>query len=82
VGVLVLKECIARAGSLEAGLRYYVGAGSRDSDGGGYVGRVLQEQSQMRRVADGKPAPAAPTAPVKAPAAAAAEPVERVAMLR
>ena len=26
VGVQVLKECIARAGSLEAGLRYYVGA--------------------------------------------------------
>ena len=81
VGVLVLKECIARAGSLEAGLRYYVGAGSSDSDGGGYVGRVLQEQSQMRRVADGKPAPAAP-AKTPAPAAAEAEPVERVALLR
>ena len=27
VGVQVLKECIARAGSLEAGLRFYVGAG-------------------------------------------------------
>ena len=26
VGVQVLKECIARAGSLEAGLSYYVGA--------------------------------------------------------
>jgi soluble lytic murein transglycosylase-like protein len=26
VGVLVLKECIARAGGLEQGLRYYVGA--------------------------------------------------------
>ena len=81
VGVLVLKECIARAGSLEAGLRYYVGAGGSDSDGGGYVGRVLQEQSQMRRVADGKPAPAAP-AKMPAPAAAEAEPVERVALLR
>ena len=79
VGVLVLKECIARAGSLEAGLRYYVGAGASESDSGGYVGRVLQEQSQMRRVADGKPAPAAP---VKAPAAAVAEPAERVALLR
>ena len=37
VGVLVLKECIARAGSLEAGLRYYVGAGGGEGDGG-YVG--------------------------------------------
>jgi len=79
VGVLVLKECIARAGSLEAGLRYYVGAGASESDSGGYVGRVLQEQSQMRRVADGKPVPAAPA---KAPAAAVAETVERVALLR
>ena len=28
VGVQVLKECIRRAGSLEAGLRFYVGAGN------------------------------------------------------
>ena len=81
VGVLVLKECIVKAGGLEGGLRYYVGAGASESDSGGYVGRVLQEQSQMRRVADGKPAPAAP-AKTPAPAAAEAEPVERVAMLR
>ena len=53
VGVQVLKECIARAGSLEAGLRSYVGAGNSGEDGG-YVGKVLNEQSHLRQVADGR----------------------------
>ena len=52
VGVLVLKECIARAGSVQEGLRYYVGAALQESDGG-YASRVMLEQSHMRRVADG-----------------------------
>jgi len=56
VGVLVLKECITRAGSLQEGLRYYVGAALLEGDGG-YVGRVLAEQSLMRSVADGKTVP-------------------------
>ncbi|NUQ05348.1 MAG: ROK family protein [Anaerolineae bacterium] len=34
VGVQVLKECIARAGSVAEGLRYYVGAAALASDGG------------------------------------------------
>ena len=38
VGVQVLKECIARAGSLEAGLRFYVGAANLPDDGG-YAGQ-------------------------------------------
>jgi len=53
VGAQVLKECIARAGSLEAGLRYYVGAANLVDDGG-YVMKVLAEQTNLRRVADGK----------------------------
>lgn len=53
VGAQVLKECIARAGSLEAGLRYYVGAANLIDDGG-YVGKVLAERANLRRVADGK----------------------------
>jgi soluble lytic murein transglycosylase-like protein len=53
VGVQVLKECIARAGNLEAGLRYYVGAANLVDDGG-YVVKVLAEQANLRRVADGK----------------------------
>jgi hypothetical protein len=76
VGVQVLKECIARAGGLEAGLRHYVGATNLGEDGG-YVGKVLAEQLNLRRVADGKtvatnaPLPAAvPTpVPVAAPSA-------------
>jgi len=53
VGVQVLKECIGRAGSLEAGLKYYVGAANLTDDGG-YVVKVLAEQSNLRRVAEGK----------------------------
>jgi hypothetical protein len=53
VGVLVLRECIARAGSLEAGLKYYVGAANLDSDGG-YAAKVLSEQSHLVRVAAGQ----------------------------
>jgi hypothetical protein len=53
VGVQVLKECIARAGSLEAGLKHYVGAANLPEDGG-YAARVLTEQGHMRMVANGK----------------------------
>lgn len=53
VGVQVLKDCIARAGSIEAGLRYYVGAALLDSDGG-YAAKVLWEQSHLQRVAGGQ----------------------------
>ena len=53
VGVQVLKECIARAGSLEAGLRFYVGAANM-ADDGGYAGKVLREQNTLRVVASGR----------------------------
>lgn len=53
VGAQVLKECIARAGSLEAGLRHYVGAANLPDDGG-YAGKVLAEQAALRQVAGGK----------------------------
>jgi hypothetical protein len=90
VGVQVLKECIARAGSLHAGLKYYVGAALQETDGG-YVGRVLAEQGHMRRVADGTPVPVnasntPPPAPRTPPPAAepaeAAVPSGQVALLR
>lgn len=62
VGVRVLQECIARAGSLEAGLRYYVGAANLPDDGG-YAEKVLAEHERLRQVAAGRnispfPAPA------------------------
>ncbi len=75
VGVLVLKECIARAGGLEAGLRHYVGAANL-ADDGGYAGKVLAEQQLLRQVAAGQavspgaPAHVAPrTVLVQTPAA-------------
>ena len=83
VGVQVLKECITRGGSLEAGLRYYVGAANLVDDGG-YAGKVLNEQNYLRELVRGKavsttvslassapPTPATPVAskPVAAPVA-------------
>jgi len=56
VGVQVLKDCVARAGSLQQGLRHYVGAALNDGENG-YVGRVLSEQDYLRRVANGKGVP-------------------------
>lgn len=56
VGVQVLKECIARAGGVEAGLRFYVGAANL-ADDGGYVGKVLAEQNFLRLVMSGKVVP-------------------------
>ena len=61
VGVKVLQECIARAGSLEGGLRYYVGAGNQEGDGG-YAGKVLAEHARLQSVAAGKSVPATPPA--------------------
>ena len=97
VGVQVLKECIARAGSLDAGLRAYLGVGSTGEDGG-YVGKVLNEQGHLRRVADGRSVAVnasnqaasvstslpAISVPAHLPDTTASAPasVERVAMLR
>ena len=77
VGVQVLKECIGRAGSLEAGLRYYVGAANLDEDGG-YANKVLSEQQALRLVAAGKNVPLRVATPAgvasqQAPSAAAKE---------
>ena len=69
VGVKVLQECIARAGSLEGGLRYYVGAGNMEEDGG-YAAKVLAEHSRLQKVAAGRSVhnTAPQSVPVKAPA--------------
>ncbi len=86
VGVQVLRECISRAGGLESGLRQYLGAGAMTDDGG-YVNRVLAEQSHLRRVVEGKPVavnaglPPANAGPVDAAAANIAAP-QQLALLR
>lgn len=56
VGVKVLQECIKRAGSIEGGLRQYVGATS-DATEGGYTAKVLAEQARLRQVALGQSVP-------------------------
>ena len=56
VGVQVLKDCIARAGSLHEGLRFYVGSAAQDGDGG-YASRVMSEQTHMRNVTEGRSVP-------------------------
>ena len=63
VGVKVLQECISRAGSVEGGLKFYVGAGNMEDDGG-YAGKVMAEYARLRSVAGGKAVPAAPPARV------------------
>jgi hypothetical protein len=65
VGVKVLLECISRAGSLEGGLRYYVGAANLDSDGG-YTNKVMAERGRLLQVAAGQAvAPNATPTPVR-----------------
>lgn len=70
VGVKVLQDCIKRAGSIEGGLRLYVGAVS--TDGSWYINKVMAEHKRIQSVALGKPlepyAPKATSIPVVAPA--------------
>jgi len=93
VGVKVLMECISRAGSLEGGLRHYVGAANLPDDGG-YAAKVLAERERLRQVAGGRnvptttPAPAlriqlpspAPAAPTTTDAKTGADGAQKVAM--
>ncbi len=53
VGVAVLKESISRNGSVEAGLRQYVGAANSGEDGG-YIAKVLLEQQRLQEAALGR----------------------------
>ena len=91
VGVRVLQECIARAGSLEGGLRYYVGAANLPSDGG-YAAKVRAEHFRLRQVAGMRSTPAKaaprilvtakePVIDAPAPASAPADTSEKVALL-
>ncbi len=56
VGVKVLQGCIAQAGSIEGGLKHYVGAANMASDGG-YASKVVAEYARLYQVAHGKAAP-------------------------
>ncbi|WP_414444130.1 transglycosylase SLT domain-containing protein [Burkholderia sp. 22PA0106] len=52
VGALVLKDCIARGGSLQGGLRLYNGVTGPDD--GGYSAKVLGERARLRDVSRGR----------------------------
>jgi hypothetical protein len=69
VGALILKDYVTRTGSVEGGLKTYVGAGAF-ADDSGYGNKVLAEYHRLKQVANGKnvpiwfppsPAPAVPT---------------------
>lgn len=62
VGVKVLQGCIAQAGSIEGGLKHYVGAANMASDGG-YASKVVAEYTRLYQVAYGKAAPQRKSAP-------------------
>jgi len=52
VGAMILRDTIRRSGSIEGGLRLYVGAVS--TDGRDYIDRVLSERDRLHRVAAGQ----------------------------
>jgi hypothetical protein len=89
VGVKVLQECIQRAGSLQGGLKFYVGA-AQLTDDGGYADKVMAEHGRLQQVAAGRAVPlATPVSiravvpiPVKAePVASPEQPADKVASL-
>lgn len=71
VGVKVLQDCIrAAGGSVEGGLKYYVGAANTQDDGG-YSAKVMAEYGRLQQVAKGQRVPTW-LPPVAAPQEAAA----------
>jgi len=56
VGALILKDYVTRGGSVEAGLKMYVGAGAAENDSG-YGAKVLAEYRRLKDVAMGKKVP-------------------------
>jgi hypothetical protein len=74
VGATILKEYVRQTGSVESGLKLYVGAGAFESDAG-YGYKVLAEYRRLKDVASGKSVPTTTTVAVKAPAKPAPQPV-------
>lgn len=66
VGALILKDYVNRGGSVEAGLKMYVGAAAFTTDYG-YGARVLAEYRRLKDVAAGQDVPAFSRTASKAP---------------
>jgi len=62
VGALILKDYVKRTGSVEGGLKTYVGAADMESDSG-YGAKVLAEYQRLKQVAGGKKVPTTNVAP-------------------
>ena len=85
VGSLILKDYVTRGGSVEAGLKMYVGAAAFQNDSG-YGSKVMAEYHRLKEVANGKSVPITvfSAAPVQKPRqqdsaiAKPADPVEAV----
>jgi hypothetical protein len=75
VGVKVLQECIQRAGSVSAGLRFYVGAANLEDDGG-YAEKVMAEHARLQQVANGRAVPLATPPTLRTVAPAKPQPVD------
>jgi hypothetical protein len=56
VGALILKDYVKRTGSVEGGLKTYVGAADMASDSG-YGAKVIDEWHRLKQVASGKNVP-------------------------
>jgi hypothetical protein len=70
VGSQILKDYVTRTGSVEGGLKTYVGAAAFEDDSG-YGNKVLAEYRRLKQVASGKSVPIVtpPSAPAPAPSA-------------
>jgi len=73
VGATILKEYVRQTGSIESGLKMYVGAAAFETDAG-YGYKVLAEYKRLKDVASGKSVPTTTTVAVKAPAKPAPQP--------
>ncbi|QKO22158.1 lytic transglycosylase domain-containing protein [Rhodoferax sp. BAB1] len=80
VGALVLQEYIRRTGTVEGGLRYYVGAANLPDDGG-YAAKVLAEHARLVQVASGRAVPTQTAQPIPVTAPAKPAPAETLVLL-
>lgn len=66
VGSIILKDYVQRGGSVEAGLKMYVGAAAFETDSG-YGSKVLAEYRRLQLVASGKNVPMFSSATIRTP---------------